>query len=107
MDSFQVIVNQWIESMEKVLSTARNLETKRIGGKIIEGFKQYIEDESILEIVEKARKEKIKGLVKALSEIALAESCIAFGLLKASESYNVKDLRKRLADFLYTNLYMI
>ena len=46
MDSFQFIINQWIESMEKGLNKARVPETKRIGEKIIDGFKQYIEDES-------------------------------------------------------------
>ena len=107
MDSFQIIVNQWIKSMEKGLDNAKNKETKRIGRKIVDGFKDYLADKTIVEMVEKDRKDKIGHLVNTLSEIALVESCIAFELLKATESYNVKDLQKRLIDFLYTNLYMI
>lgn len=107
MDSFQITVNQWIKSMEKSLNNAKNKEVKNIGKNIVDGFKDYLEDKIIVEMVESDRKDKIGHLVNALSEIALVESCIAFELLKATESYNVKDLRKRLIDFLYINLYMI
>lgn len=107
MDSFQVIVNQWIESMEKGLESAKNEEIKRIGKKIIEGFKNYIVDKSIVKIVEKDRKDKIGQWVNTLSEIALVETCIACGILGAAESYNIKDLQKRLTDFIYADLFTL
>ena len=107
MDSFQIIVNQWIKSMEKGLNNAKNKETKRIGRKIVDGFKDYLADKTIVEMVEKDRKDKISYLVNALSEIALVESCIACGVLKAAESYNIKNLQKRLTDFIYANLFTL
>ncbi len=107
MDSFQVIANQWIESMEKGLESAKNEEIKRIGKKIIEGFKSYIADESIVKIVERDRKDKIGQWVNTLSEIALVETCIACGILGAAESYNIKDLQKRLTNFIYADLFTL
>ena len=107
MDSFQVIVNQWIGSMEKGLKSAKNEEIKKIGKKIIEGFKNYIADKTIVEMVEKDRKDKIGQWVNTLSEIALVETCIACGILKAAESYNIKDLQKRLTDFIYADLFTL
>ena len=105
MDSFQVIVNQWIKSMEKGLDNAKNEETKRIGKKIVDGFKDYLVDETIVEMIEKDRKDKISHLVNTLSEIALVESCISCGILEATESYNIKDLQKCLTDFIYLILF--
>ena len=107
MDSFQVIINQWVESMEKGLDSAKNEEVQKIGKKIVEGFKSYIADKTIIEIVEKDRKDRISQVVNTLSEIALVETCIALGVLKAAESYSVKTLRKNLTNFIYTNLFAL
>jgi hypothetical protein len=81
--------------MKKVLSRSSRVEIQKIGNRILKELEDFIDSDVYAE----KQREKICNFVNGLSENAIVEICISYGLLNPLDSYVLDNCKKELIDF--------